>query len=581
MPTIRQLVRRHPEHQKFYDRWRLLDAMAAGGSCVNESVKKQLLVCPDREGNDDVVSERIKLAPYDSVMGGILVKLISQLMQDEASYQGSNDPFWADEFLASGALVPEDDDAAESFHSFLTQSAFQGLVQGAAIAQIDTRNVQANTLNEQRGAGGDRPYVILRPRTELWDWQIDRNGYQFAKLHTYQEIRQSWDSDPVEQHQFTIYWRDDNGRVYGAVWAFALSDSGRRKYPELSIHDFDNLTDEDVNIHTISEETEIFNINRGGQRIYKFPIVSLRIPPQLWLTDQLFDLQKSLFNQVASGEWAILQTNYAQLVFTGIEKPHSESNSNPAKESPAGDGYYWELGPDQDAKWLVRDSEGIELCIDYQEKIRKRMLEIIHRIAESAASDYAARMQSGESKKEQRKDLDILLDIYGGLIRDYAARILNVASIAHNEDVDWNVRGFSDYNSEGLIDYIDKYLQVQKTNINSASLNREAQRAIAARTIQELGLDANLLSQVEAEIAQEPFALDEKQLDSLVRVAQNDFMTSQSLLVILQKAGLIPADLDVAAESARLSTAIPSPTSNGNLSAVAPVTVPISEAPNA
>ncbi|MFM6225015.1 MAG: hypothetical protein ACKPDM_32480, partial [Dolichospermum sp.] len=76
----------------------------------------------------------------------------------------------------------------------------------------------------------------------------------------------------------------------------------------------DTVDDEEITIETVIEDAPIFNV-RGK---FEFPIVTLTLPKSLWMAAQLFDCQKSYFNQTAALEYALYTSNYSMPIVMGV-----------------------------------------------------------------------------------------------------------------------------------------------------------------------------------------------------------------------------------------------------------------------
>jgi hypothetical protein len=536
-PTIEQLAQRHPTHKRYAEHWHLLSALANGGSAVDGAVKQRLLINPD--GADaDVIGERAKLASYDPLIGSILMKLVSQLMKNHASYEGDNDEWWENSFLKLGALLTDDEGLSrrDSFHALLSKAVFRSLVQGAMVGVVDT------------AGSSDEPYSYLLNRWDLWDWQGNSEGLTYAKIHGYNEYRKAWDQPITCQHTFTIYQHTESG-ITASIYLVEYDEKYKRA-TTYGFNDLEHISERDatVSIKQVNgqsiEDVPIFSLTDGTAR---FPVVVRVLEKPLQIADQLFDSIKSLFNSVAASEWALLQTNYAMLKFTGVDQPHQEGNNNPANMVKHGNGYYLELSDGQDAAWLVRPGGDIKLSLDYQQTLKTKMLELINKIAESAANAYAMRVQSGESKKEQRRDLDILLEIYGESIRGFATGLLDVASIARGTNATWTVKGFSDYNSATFSESLEQYLELDKASIDSPTLKRESRKAIAAKAIQSLDLPDSLMSQVADELDEDsPFSLSPEGMDAWIELFKAGGVSAEDIYRIFELAGLKPKELSIA-----------------------------------
>jgi hypothetical protein len=531
--TLKQLTAAHSDHTANSEYWHTLHAISSGGQCVTKEIKKKLLV--DLDGT---ASDKTKLAPFDSRIGSILVKLTSQLMNTTVTPTGSTDNYWQD-FFKSCAMLPEQE-TKQPFRSLLAGAALQALTQGCAIAQIDTAPYLGEAMPGQRVAGGQSPYVILRNRWDLVDWGTNGNGFSYAKLHTYSESRERWDDPITKVHEYTIYQS-----IGGIVRASTYLVKIRPDAPNVPIGE---LEDKDVEIVAkrtdqgqALEEVEIFHTTGG---VYRFPVVALAFPRQLWLADQLFDLMKSYFNQQAALEWSLVQTNRTPLVFENVEDPHS--GDNPASKQPIGDGRYVELAPGEKLYYLEKQGHGNAISMKYLDDIRSRMMETIHTIANSVAMNQGVRAQSGESKKEDRRNLDILMSWYGDQIRKFGEEVLSVSSIVRNEDIRWTIDGFDDYHGLELSEYLADYTSIMRDGgLESKTLRQQLQRGLLSKTGQSFELDPEAMAKIEAELAEDPYNLDSDQRDVLVRLASSGLLAPATLFDILKRSGDLPSDFDI------------------------------------
>jgi hypothetical protein len=299
-------------------------------------------------------------------------------------------------------------------------------------------------------------------------------------------------------------------------------------------------------ISVIKEREPIFYINAGNSNIVRFPVVTMTLPEPLRLADQLFDTQVSFFNQTAAVEWAILSTNYAQLIFQDVL---DEDELAERINGRAGNGYFWALPEGVKATWLERDGAGIDRGREYRKELKAEMLEIVQQVAANATL-YQRTHASGESKKEDRRALDILLEVYGHRLRQFASEILNVAAIAHGENVTWTVNGFDHYDGDTLQDDLQQLVSVTGV-VDSPTLRREGQKAIAARAVHELGLPEEIRQQISDEIAESPYRLTDEQRENLRKLNSEGKLSEKGLFEILIKAGELPSDFDVDEELER------------------------------
>lgn len=484
MPNLlKALLHRHPLHEKHAEHWDLLSKLAEGGSKVDLEVKKKLLVSPNCR-SQDVIDERANLAPYYPLIGIILARLQSHLLSGKIEYTRTDKSnvageFWDNTFFKSGYLS---DRGRKSLLQGIGKSLMMALSEGMAIAQIDVPAVESSNRFVQSKLKGDEPYVLIRKRSDLWDWDSDEMGLTYAKLHSYKITRESWMDELVPSHEFLIYEREGNSTY---VSRYTIKPKNDERFKGV---DFKILSANEENSEAIAdfERQEVFYSVTEDSKKSMIPLAVLELDPALCLGDQLFDLQKSVFNQTAATEWALLSTNYAQLIFSGVEDEQLLKD----RIGKAGDGYYWALPPDTTTSWLERSGQGIQLSIDYRDRLKKEMLEVISQVA-IAASAIGVQSRSGESKKEDRRNLDILLEVYGQHLSSFVQSIFDIAAIARGDNSSWVISGFADYDSDSLLEDLEQYLAVN-TVINSNVFDQAAREQLLNRAIDELGLDPDV-----------------------------------------------------------------------------------------
>lgn len=542
---LEKLLVRHPLHKELAERWHILKQMVDGGSAVDESVKKKLLTSPNCR-SEDVINERVKLAPYLSLIGSILTRLQSHLLADKATYLRSpdtQDDFWEQEFFSYGVVAKK---GRKSFHYGLKEATMFALTQGMAIAVVDVSHTDAENRLQQEIQGGTKPYIIIRSREDLWDWETDKKGLIFAKLHTFRYKRVNWDDLMMPEHEFTIYQRMDDG---GVMMARYLIQPAKPKDYQQRAFTLSGLKESEVNIVEDLAPTEIFHLPQNNEKVAKFPVCILEFDESLCIADQLYDCQKSYFNQNAAAEWAMLSTNYAQLVFTDVID-EDELNDRITK---TGDGYYWGLPQGVKVDWLERNGNGIDRALKYCEAQKAQMLEIISQIAISAASTHAYLSRSAESKQEDRHNMDIMMQVFGQSIAEFAKEILDIASIARGDLLTWSVDGFSNYDSDSFLKDLEQYSKSNQI-INSPSFRSASQKKIASKAIEELGLNPELNNTIVEEIEQNNYNLDDRQLQFLQSLVSVGRLSNQALLTILKRIGILPPDFDIEQELNRLGT---------------------------
>jgi len=489
MPTLEALKRRHPEHIQYSEYWELLTAVIEGGDSMTDIMKRKLLPNPDGRP-EGVMKERVKLATYCNKISPILSRFNSELFKNPAVPTGSNDPFWSEEFFKNGALLEGDDDGRASFNTFLMNSMFMALTTGKAIAQIDTKSaIGAVSLAQQKESGELNPYVILHPRNALWDWKSGRDGFSFCKLHQFQLVQSTWDSAPIPQHIFTIFYQT-NGAVFTSKYIVRKTPKDNKPVPPQPF--INTVEQKEITIETIIEDQPIFNV-RGK---FEFPIVTLTLPKSLWMAAQLFDCQKSYFNQTAALEYALYTSNYSMPVITGVD----DEDDDPLQNRKMGDGYYLTLKTGQSITSFERSGGNIQTAIGYRAEIKRDIYDVLQQIAMSASDGAAIIARSGVSKAEDRRPEEILLERYGQCVKEFILQILKPAAIAHGEIVDWEITGYDEFLGFSLTELLEDMALIDAANIPSQIFKKEIKKHFVKRAARCYDLDPEAVYEALEEI---------------------------------------------------------------------------------
>ena len=478
---LEALKRKHPEYNSEY--WELLSAISEGADCMTDAIKRKLMINPDMRP-EVVIKDRIKLANYNNKLAPILNRFNSELFKNPGVPVGSSDPFWSENFFKYGGLLDGDDDGRCSLNTFLSSAMMSALICGKAIAQIDTKlSSNAISLADQKASGELNPYIILHPRSALWDWKTGRNGFDFCKLHQFQLIQETWDSPRIPQHIFTIYYRQ-NEKILTSKYVVKRIPKDNKPLPLVPF--IEAVETKDIIIEPVIENQLIFNV-RGK---FEFPIATLTLPKSLWMAAQLFDCQKSYFNQTAALEYALYTNNYSMPVITGVD----DESDDPVQNRAMGDGYYLTLKTGQQITNFERSGENIKTAIQYRNEIKRDIYDVLQQIAMSASDGAGIVARSGVSKAEDRRPEQILLEKYGQIIKEFILQILKPAAIAHGEIVDWSITGYDDFLGFDLNQLLQDMQAIEAIDIPSPTFKKEVQKHFIKRAGRVYDLDPMAIS---------------------------------------------------------------------------------------
>jgi|GEM_PF-1165185 len=508
MPTLKQLIKKHKTYIEEIDRWTLLEKLVAGGKKVDISTKRSLLENPDGRPSN-IIESRARLAPYVNILGAALQRIVAQLFQAPASFEGSKDEFWT-EWLDSKAFVLNgDDDSKASFILGLKKAAMMGFTTGKAIAEISTKySGEATNLKQQRELGELDPYIVVLPQSAMWDWDVDALGFKYVKIGRYRMEKRDWMDVDVPVYSFTIYERSQQKVVVSQYEVRPKPDNGRYRTNPASFK-LETASQDDVVISTLEiggvsyENVEIFNLN--GK--FDFPIKTLTFPPELCIGDQLLDLCIEFFRLRAGIAWKFQSVNFSMPV---VEIPQSVESIDEmiGKNQKFGDGYYLPVPNGTRITTLDMGGSSISIAVSYLEKIAADLLNQLQQISTSAANSNAGLGRSAAKTREDRKPEVSMLEVTGLEISLFADQILDCCAIARGESIDWKVNGFNNYLGEGVAEMLADIELMLARAINVPTLRRETINKAASA----FGEKYNFSDEIKEKIAEEIANLPEETL---------------------------------------------------------------------
>lgn len=468
-PTLKKLIYRHPDHERSADLWNLLSALTEAGESVTDAIKRQLLCNPDNRP-EEVIKERVKIATFTPKITPIINKFTAELFHKPSLPVGSKDAFWNNIFFKYGAVLNcQDDDGRSSFVSFLRKAMYDALTTGKAIALVDTKPASGAVSKAQQIELGELdPYVILFPRSAMWDWKTDSNGFVFCKIHQFKLVQDTWDADVKPQHCFTIWQRLADGVITASRYVVnrkpPKDSKDKTVAPKPFLHL--NLPNDEIEILAELENQPIYSV--GGR--YSFPIVTLTLPKNLHLAGQLLEPQKAYFRQTAGIDYSLYTSNFAMPVITGVD------DESVMQGKKMGDGYYLELPSGCDIKFLERANTAATIALQYRNEIKRDIYDTLQQIAMSAVDGASIAARSGRSKQEDRRPEELLLETFGGLVKDFVLSVMKPASIAHGELVEWQISGYDNFVGSSLLKEIEEQLGIQEVDIPSPTFKRAVKK---------------------------------------------------------------------------------------------------------
>ncbi len=481
------LVETSLEWQNGHNHWMLLKRMVQGGSRLSMA-DRMALITPPHQQDYQTLQPKLQGSRYENVIGSIVNKLRGQVMAtDILPNHESNDEFWDAEFFKKGCFVKG---KPASFIKLLSEACLSGFTQGKAYVVVD---VNPDTR---------KPFAALVNRDSVLDESCEGGQLQFIKIVDSNIRKKSWRSDSEIVHTFSIYESID-GKYYQSQYNIYKNLEGEADYEFSAIGKAKGYQEE-----VLIQDREMYSKVMNGELFAPAPVIELDFEEGTWIADSLFDSQRSLFNQITGSEWALMSTNFAMLVFLDVMDEEDIKD----RFDKVGDGYWFSLPKEVRAEWLTRDPRGIELSMNYASKLKMQMYEEVEVIIQNVAATVMAR--SGESKKEDRRHLEIFLRAIGRIMRDFGQQILDTVFIANGEDPTASLTGFENYDSDSLLEDLEEYRQSERI-FRSKTYTVEGQKALSTKSAASIGIPAEKWKQIKEEIEANTVLLSEAQQEMI------------------------------------------------------------------
>lgn len=461
---LRLLCERHSEYDA--EVWADCDALYKGGKALlrNPTVMQRLFP-PHNAEAPQIYAERCKRAFYLNYSGTIINSLIAGLSSDPvrlavAGVAADDGPEaakvdqwwtdWAEEVTAPGA----DLEHRKSLHAFTCDairhaSVKQGCWVLADLPRVAPTDADAVTDRATQDALKLRdPYLCLLDNEAVIDWDTDDDGTIAWAIVWGVERRRA---DPSRDagstrglyvHTWTVWNRTG--------WTMYRLEVDPNKMPH--------------------PNTPVPKVDNGPHPFTgRVPLIRLKLPDGLWSMGKLESAAREHFNKRNAVAWAEFKSLFAVLYeFMGPESPAAKVPVPEAQRDPKravnqvrGVAHTQRRGAGDDARYIGPDvapfKEARESCLE----LMREMHRLTHTLASSANTDSAALQRSGESKKDDRTDTQVVLEAFGMYGRALVASILDLVAIGRGEEEHGlDAIGFEAFDISAVADRIAEAVQL-------------------------------------------------------------------------------------------------------------------------
>lgn len=440
--------------------WRDYDALYEGGQKFRCRVTRFLKQNPLEPAQ--VYTDRCSVAHYRSYLGPVVDYFAAFLFTSQIAIraQVAGEVIEPDEYYAR--FKESCDGKRADLLDFLRGRFTRALIDGASFWLVEKpRETTVRSKLEWRERGlGD---AVLKPvdRADLLDWHADESG---ALLWC------------VIRSADTFRPRPGATQIVRTTWKVYDQTTVTVYRHERSINDpFDPS----------KEAVIVEQYPHGFQEI---PLVALRIPVGLWVSNRIESPQREHFALSNAHTWGIRKTCFATPVF------HVEDDARPPR---MGAGYYLMIGVNERMEWAAPPSVAFDAISREVDAQRDEIYRIVHQMALGVNNNAAAIGRSGESKEADANSTKVVLTAYGACVREAIEETYELLTQARGEDYTWSIEGLDKYDAADVASLVDAVSKAILLDIPSPTFHREVRKRAA------LSLVSDTSQQVKDKIAAE------------------------------------------------------------------------------
>lgn len=426
---LKLLTETHPEYMGEF--WADCEALYKGGVHLLRNDKAMTRLFPSHNAElPAIYEERKRRAFYINYAGTIIDGLVAGLESDplRLGVAGADKESkatvptwwseWSEEVTAKGA----DLESRHTMHGFVVAAIQAAFVKQSSWILVDLPAVArevaetVDSLAAQDELGLRDPYLCLLQADRVIDWETDDDGrLEWATV---------WDCTRR---------RAEPGKargVYRHTWVIWDAD-GWKKY-QLDVDP----------AKPPSHETMVPIVGFGEHPFEGVPLIRFKLPDGLWAMGKLESLAREHLNKRAASAWAEYKSLFAVLYeFMGPENPSAQTITAAAQKDPnratnqrRGQGWTQRRGKDDDARYIGPDvapfKEARESCAELMQEMHR----VTSTMAASANMDGKALQRSGDSKADDRKDTQVVLEAVGMRGRQLLHAILDMVATGRGEE---------------------------------------------------------------------------------------------------------------------------------------------------
>ena len=201
----------------------------------------------------------------------------------------------------------------------------------------------------------------------------------------------------------------------------------------------------------------------------RVPLLRMAVTDGLWLANKAVLLQQEHFNKSNALSWALHMGLFAMPVI------YSEREW----QQIVGEAYYIQLGPDDRFGWTEPEGHVFQIAADNLDRLKDEIYRVCYLMTQAGGREARHLGQSGDSKRRDFAVTHEVLRAYGGLVKEFLRKIIDMVALARRDEVRTEVTGMDQFDVPDFAQELDNALRLQQAGIRSKRFETEVQKRLA------------------------------------------------------------------------------------------------------
>ena len=444
------LDKEHPEYRDRAEMWQRYWDFYVGGEQLRRN-GSQYLVRRQKEPND-VYSERLARVFYENYLGSCIDWYSATLFRRQPGISLKSKTESTQRFYSR--FLDDCDRRGTSLLELVRKTFIQALIYRESYILVDFPKVEQPVTSRaaEDALGKSRAYLASYSPRELVNWKVDDTGeYDWIVLKTARTYQEEFAGhDVVTERRWAVYDREQF-RIY--VHRSREADGGAAS----------DAGPGDEGVELVDEGRHSL---ADAKRV---PLLRMAVTDGLWLANKAVLLQQEHFNKSNALSWALHMGLFAMPVI------YSEREW----QQIVGEAYYIQLGPDDRFGWTEPEGHVFQIAADNLDRLKDEIYRVCYLMTQAGGREARHLGQSGDSKRRDFAVTHEVLRAYGGLVKEFLRKIIDMVALARRDEVRTEVTGMDQFDVPDFAQELDNALRLQQAGIRSKRFETEVQKRLA------------------------------------------------------------------------------------------------------